>query len=99
MANKRDDDLGEVEGIEDVQNIDRQDDPKTSMGQMINQAHKELYLEAIRKYPVDDAIDLDAEKRLKRKLDMRILPLLGICYFFYVSELHHSLSIVTFRVC
>ena len=32
-----------------------------------------------------DAIDQADEKRLLRKLDMRILPLLGICYFFYVS--------------
>lgn len=78
-------DSREVEGIEDVQNMDTQNELKASMTQIINQEHGELYLEAIRKYPVDEAIDQDAEKRLTRKLDMRILPLLGICYFFYVS--------------
>ncbi|KAE8358711.1 MFS allantoate transporter [Aspergillus caelatus] len=33
-----------------------------------------------------EAIDSDEEKRLIRKLDMRILPLLGICYFFYYVD-------------
>lgn len=86
MDNKKDD-LREVEAVDDVQNTSTENDPKASMAQVINQEHGELYLEAIRKYPVDEAIDRDAEKRLIRKLDMRILPLLGICYFFYVSIL------------
>lgn len=43
-----------------------------------------LYIEALERYPNDDSIDQVAERRLIRKLDMRILPLLGICYFFYV---------------
>ncbi|KAH8695596.1 major facilitator superfamily domain-containing protein [Talaromyces proteolyticus] len=56
------------------------------MALIINQEHGELYLEAIQKYPVDEAIDQDSEKRLVRKLDLRILPLLGICYFFYYVD-------------
>lgn len=91
MDNKQDE-LREMEGIEDVHDTNVQNDPKASMTQMINQEHGELYLEAIRKYPVDEAIDRDAEKRLTRKLDMRILPLLGICYFFYVSSLYSSFT-------
>lgn len=51
----------------------------------INQPHAAIYAEAIARYPNDDAIDQGDEARLKRKLDKRILPLLGICYFFYVS--------------
>lgn len=46
----------------------------------------EIYLEALTRYPNDESIDQAAEKRLVRKLDMRILPLLGICYFFYYVD-------------
>lgn len=52
----------------------------------INQPHAEIYAEAIARYPNDEVIDQADEARLKRKLDKRIIPLLGICYFFYVSE-------------
>ncbi|ORY28022.1 major facilitator superfamily domain-containing protein [Naematelia encephala] len=48
--------------------------------------NQELYLEALEKYGEDGAIEPADEKRLKRKLDMRILPLLGICYFFYYID-------------
>jgi len=51
----------------------------------IKQSNGELYLEAMRRYPNDAAIDPAEEKRLVRKLDRRIIPLLGVCYFFYVS--------------
>lgn len=80
MGSKHDD-VDEVAGVEELHHVESAP-PKDAM---IDQgAHAALYLEAIQRYPVDDAIDRDAEKRLKRKLDMRILPLLGICYFFYV---------------
>ncbi|CAH0041940.1 unnamed protein product [Clonostachys rhizophaga] len=52
----------------------------------IRQNHHEIYEEALRRYPNDDAIDSEAERKLVRKLDMRILPLLGICYFFYYVD-------------
>lgn len=45
----------------------------------------QLYAEALERYGADGEIDPEAEKRLKRKLDVRILPILGVCYFFYVS--------------
>jgi hypothetical protein len=45
--------------------------------------HAELYTEALERYGQDGSIDPAAEKKLKRKIDRRILPLLGICYFFY----------------
>ncbi|KAJ5806844.1 hypothetical protein N7474_010436 [Penicillium riverlandense] len=80
-------DVAEVAGIEDTQDVEsRENDPKGLTTAMIHQEHKELYLEALQKYPVNDSIDRDAEKRLIRKLDMRILPLLGICYFFYYVD-------------
>lgn len=44
----------------------------------------EIYVEALERYPNDEAIDATEEKRLVRRLDLHILPLLGICYFFYV---------------
>ena len=46
----------------------------------------DIYAEALRRYPTEESIDQVDEKRLKRKLDTRILPLLGVCYFFYVSS-------------
>ncbi|TLD13108.1 uncharacterized protein PgNI_02822 [Pyricularia grisea] len=54
--------------------------------QLVNQAQPEIYLEALVRYPNDESIDQADEKRLVRKLDMRILPLLGICYFFYYVD-------------
>jgi hypothetical protein len=67
----------------DVQHIE--ENLKVSVANKINQGEdNELYLEAIQRYPNDESIDKEAEKRLKRKLDIRLLPLLGICYFFYV---------------
>ncbi|KAI7909478.1 hypothetical protein M9X92_011614 [Pyricularia oryzae] len=54
--------------------------------QLVNQAHPEIYMEALVRYPNDESIDQADEKRLVRKLDMRILPLLGVCYFFYYVD-------------
>ncbi|KAJ5179246.1 hypothetical protein N7492_002456 [Penicillium capsulatum] len=79
------DDVPEAAGIEDVEMA--QKDPKGStVAAMINQDDHEIYLEAMERYPAYDAIDRTAEKRLIRKLDMQILPLLGICYFFYYVD-------------
>ncbi|GJC85488.1 putative transporter C757.13 [Colletotrichum liriopes] len=52
----------------------------------VQQQHPEIYLQALARYPNDESIDQAEEKRLLRKLDMRILPLLGICYFFYYVD-------------
>lgn len=71
-----------AELVEDRRLSDVEDNPK--LGANINQAHSAMYAEAIERYPNDDAIDGDLERKLVRKLDFRILPLLGICYFFYV---------------
>lgn len=38
----------------------------------------DLYAEALEKYGVDGDIDPEAEKRVRRKLDMRIIPVLGM---------------------
>lgn len=54
--------------------------------QQINQDEPDIYIEALARYPNDESIDAADEKRLVRKLDMRILPLLGICYFFYYVD-------------
>jgi hypothetical protein len=40
--------------------------------------HAEMYAEALAKYGAEGSIPPEAEKRLKRKLDMKLLPLLGI---------------------
>lgn len=51
----------------------------------IHQHNAAIYEEALQRYPNDDAIDQAAERKLRHKIDRRIIPLLGICYFFYVS--------------
>lgn len=48
-----------------------------------------IYAEALLRYPSDESIDQTDENRLKSKLDRRIIPLLGICYLFYVSTIAH----------
>ncbi|KAH8156699.1 hypothetical protein CIB48_g11551 [Xylaria polymorpha] len=59
---------------------------KDEVADNIRQPHHELYAEALQRYPSDEYIDKIAEDKLRRKLDYKILPLLGICYFFYVSS-------------
>ena len=50
----------------------------------IAQKHAEIYREALERYPNDEAIGTEEEKRVVRKIDARIIAALGICYFFYV---------------
>ncbi|KAL7934494.1 major facilitator superfamily domain-containing protein [Trichoderma chlorosporum] len=59
---------------------------KTVVAAVTDHPVHEMYLEAMERYPNDEAIDQADEKRLLRKLDMRILPLLGTCYFFYYVD-------------
>ncbi|KAJ4187882.1 hypothetical protein NW767_012156 [Fusarium falciforme] len=54
-------------------------------GYLDTQQHA-MYVEALAQYPTDDDIDPEKEKRVLRKIDMRIIPLLGICYFFYYVD-------------
>lgn len=61
-------------------------DAKHGIATIINQHNADMYHEALQRYPNDEAIDKEQERRLKRKLDRRIIPLLGVCYFFYVSH-------------
>ncbi|EFX04472.1 major facilitator superfamily transporter allantoate [Grosmannia clavigera kw1407] len=46
----------------------------------------ELYREAIARYPDESSIDAELERQVVRKLDRRILPVLGLCYFFYYVD-------------
>lgn len=64
-----------------------EEDPKKQTPLDIKHAQPAIYQEAIERYPNDESIDEAAERKVIRKLDRRILPLLGICYFFYVSGL------------
>lgn len=72
--------------VERVSSAFAEGDIKAAVADKIHQEHPEFFLEAIARYPDDETIDKEAERRLKRKLDWRILPLLGVCYFFYVRE-------------
>jgi hypothetical protein len=52
----------------------------------IHQVNADMYAAALQRFPTEADIDPAAEKKLKRKLDARILPVLGICYFFYYVD-------------
>lgn len=45
-----------------------------------------IFAEALARYPNDDCIDTREENKVRRKLDFRILPVLGVCYFFYYVD-------------
>jgi hypothetical protein len=92
MDSKRDDPTDAV-AIEDVRDLDAtQGDLKVKA--LIDQENQAIYLEALQRYPENESIDPDAEKRLVRKLDIRIIPILGICYFFYVCT-----SLISYHQC
>lgn len=46
----------------------------------------DIFAEALARYPNDDCIDTREENKVRRKLDFRILPVLGVCYFFYYVD-------------
>ncbi|KAF5020352.1 hypothetical protein F66182_7624 [Fusarium sp. NRRL 66182] len=54
-------------------------------GHVVKQQH-EIYAQALAQYPTDDSIDPIQEKKIRRKLDRRIIPVLGVCYFFYYVD-------------
>ena len=62
----------------------------------LDDPRNDIFAEALARYPNDECIDTREENKVRRKLDLRILPVLGICYFFYyvdkttlsVSRLH-----------
>ncbi|OCF42569.1 hypothetical protein I317_03553 [Kwoniella heveanensis CBS 569] len=74
-----------LEGITNVDvpvDAEAGDDPDLQKGDGV----ANIYQEALERYSDDSMIDPREEKRLKRKLDRRIIPLLGICYFFYYVD-------------
>lgn len=55
---------------------------ETSLGDPQN----DIFAEALARYPNDECIDTREENKVRRKLDFRILPVLGVCYFFYYVD-------------
>lgn len=70
---------------DEVENVE-EDLKKHDVNKLDKYAQPAIYQEAIDRYPNDESIDQVAERKVIRKLDRRILPLLGICYFFYVRD-------------
>jgi len=79
-------------GVEHAETTKIDSDVPANVSDFTKQSHGELYLAALKRYPNDDAIDPAEEKKLVRKLDRKIIPLLGICYFFYVRVALFSIS-------
>lgn len=55
-------------------------------GLSLDDSHNDIFAEALARYPNDDCIDTREENKVRRKLDFRILPVLGVCYFFYYVD-------------
>ncbi|AFR92856.1 hypothetical protein C343_00742 [Cryptococcus neoformans C23] len=72
--------------VEDTVAANKAGDDIVDPIELVRQEHGELYAEALERYGQDNSIDPEDEKKLKRKLDKRIIPLLGICYFFYYVD-------------
>ncbi|KAI5206927.1 MFS general substrate transporter [Aureobasidium subglaciale] len=70
---------------EEIEYVDFKKPQEAISGELDND-QADIYAEALRRYPNDESIDQADEKRLKRKLDRHILPLLGVCYFFYYVD-------------
>ncbi|KAH0143469.1 hypothetical protein KCU67_g13542, partial [Aureobasidium melanogenum] len=58
---------------EEIEYIDFK--PQEPISRELDNDQADLYAEALRRYPNDESIDQADEKRLKRKLDTRNLPL------------------------
>jgi hypothetical protein len=52
----------------------------------LDDPQNDIFAEALARYPNDECIDTRDENKVRRKLDFRILPVLGICYFFYYVD-------------
>lgn len=76
-----------LDGLQETHAEDAGEPQKGDVINTIRQPHSEIYAEALLRFPTDEHIDKGEEAKLRRKLDRKLLPLLGICYFFYVSQL------------
>jgi len=52
----------------------------------LDDPNNDIFAEALARYPNDECIDTREENKVRRKLDFRILPVLGVCYFFYYVD-------------
>jgi hypothetical protein len=52
----------------------------------LDDPQNDIFAEALARYPNDECIDTRDENKVRRKLDFRILPVLGVCYFFYYVD-------------
>ena len=52
----------------------------------LDDPNNDIFAEALARYPNDECIDTRDENKVRRKLDLRILPVLGVCYFFYYVD-------------
>ncbi|GAM40261.1 hypothetical protein TCE0_038f12476 [Talaromyces pinophilus] len=74
------------DGVTHEEQENAESESKPVFHTMINQYDAEMYHQALQLYPNEQAINKEEEKRLLRKLDARILPVLGMCYFFYYVD-------------
>ena len=52
----------------------------------VDDQSNDIYADALARYPNDESIDDNEERKVRRKLDAFILPVLGVCYFFYYVD-------------
>lgn len=69
-----------------AEDVDEDPKPAISSVQPLDQDPDNIYAEALARYPNDESIDARDERKIRRKLDRLIIPLLGGCYFFYYVD-------------
>jgi hypothetical protein len=76
-------DVSRYEMVDDVQKP-----YKTTIteGLSLDGQQNDIFAEALARYPNDDCIDTREENKVLRKLDLRILPVLGVFYLFYYVD-------------
>lgn len=72
----------------------------TTTGELsLDDPQNDIFAEALARYPNDDCIDTREENKVRRKLDFRILPVLGVCYFFYYVDKTTLYVLIQFALC
>ncbi|KAJ9090753.1 hypothetical protein QFC20_007830 [Naganishia adeliensis] len=71
-----------------IEDVDQTDDSiiRERQSKFASGIDAAMYEEALEKYGEDGSIDPETEKKLVRKIDRLLLPILGICYFFYYVD-------------
>jgi hypothetical protein len=78
--------MGSLTENTDATPVPNNESDKHSLKSSLDDSNTDIFAEALARYPNDECIDTRDENKVRRKLDFRVLPVLGICYFFYYVD-------------